>query len=266
MRQRDLWSLPAKSALASRSRIVSTLTAIRECYQQGLLGGTVHELYPRSLSPSSRERYLYFTLAPALNYQRSSEQLWRAAEATFSDPDTRFVFDPKNVPLGLEQYRRALSRHSLAVQPERQSQIWYTISCALAELYRSDPRALLASAECDVVEIKRILAEQRRRFPYISGPKLLNYWLYMLDCFTDVKLRRRDAISVIPDTHVRRATAYLGLLPEGACDSPERVADAWYDLLEGTDIAPCDIHGPLWRWSRAGFPEPSALLARGVSR
>lgn len=235
-----------------RARLLPRIQRLRQLYLAGELGGTTHEVYP-SLDRQSRENYLYFTLSPCLNFQRKSEGLWRSALATYSDPDTRFVFFPENAARDVSEYQRALAKHRLALQPNRHTKIWHTVSRSLWERFRGDPRCLLQSCDFDVERVKRMLSENAAAFPYINGPKLSNYWLYMLSCFTDVQLRNRGAITVIPDTHVIRATAVLGLVPAGAEASPEVVAAIWSEILEGSGIAPCDIHAPLWRWSRRGF-------------
>jgi hypothetical protein len=234
---------------------IEWLKRLRASYLAGVFGGTTHEVYP-DVEPGSRENYLYFTLAPALNFQRSSEGLWRAAFATYRDDRTRFVFFPENVETeGFEGYKDALVSHHLALQPAKHSDIWYRISSTLRKEFSSDPRVLIRTFDCDVVRIKEYVQGNKKAFPYISGPKLLNYWLYMLQSFTDVSLVSRDEISIIPDVHICRASARLGLVPEEPAPDPERVAAAWKDLLKGSGIAPCDLHAPLWRWSRAGFPE-----------
>jgi hypothetical protein len=233
---------------------IAWLKRLRDAYLAGMFGGTVHEVYPE-VEPGSRENYLYFTLAPALNFQRSSEGLWRAAFATYEDPGTRFVFFPENTETAShDSYKDALVTHRLALQPQKHSDIWYRISSTLREEFESDPRVLLRTFGFDVARIKEYVQANKKAFPYISGPKLLNYWLYMLLSFTDVPLVSREEISIIPDVHVCRASARLGLVPQETEPNPERVAAAWKELLTGSGIAPCDLHAPLWRWSRAGFP------------
>src|SRR5215475_4186432 len=94
-------------------QFISWLERLKSVYLLGKLGGTVHEVYPAEPS-DSRESYLYFTLAPALNFQRSSEGLWKSALATYVDSTTKFVFFPENVDRGLDDYRVALSFHRFA--------------------------------------------------------------------------------------------------------------------------------------------------------
>lgn len=248
--------MPSQPEAEARASLLLQLQTLRAAYERGDFGGTEHETHP-GLDPSSREHYLYFTLAPSLNFQRKSEALWRAADATYRDPETRFVFFPENVEAGREAYFEALSKHSLATFREKHTDIWFTISTTLATSFDADPRVLLSRAGYDVPAIKEMVRGRRRDFPYLSGPKLLNYWLYMLVSFTDAPLVNRSAISIIPDVHVMAASARLGVVPE-ATEDRELVANAWDQLLAGSDLAPIDLHGPLWRWARLGYPEVTA--------
>lgn len=67
-------------------------------YKAGALGG---EVMPEDSNPglqkTSAENLLFFTLPMALNYQRNSYFLWKAATTTFHDPETRFLFSPRSV-------------------------------------------------------------------------------------------------------------------------------------------------------------------------
>ncbi|MEZ4518722.1 MAG: hypothetical protein R3C44_18540 [Chloroflexota bacterium] len=108
-----------------------------------------------------------------------------------------------------------------------------------------------------MVEIRRyVQTEHKRAFPYLSGEKIFNYWLYVIDSYTSTDLLNRNAITVAPDTHVIQASIKLGLLSDKDAANKNRqdIAKKWAYLLEGTGLAPIDIHTPLWLWSRAGFP------------
>lgn len=51
------------------------------------------------------------------------------------------------------------------------------------------------------------------RFPYLGGNKICNYWLYVMEQYTDVKFIDRENITVAPDTHVIQAKAVQPMLP-----------------------------------------------------
>jgi hypothetical protein len=236
----------------NRDRVLARVKRLMELFESGALGPTSHEVHPE-LQLGSVENYLYFTLPVALNFQRRSEGLWAAALDTFRDQATRFVFSPLAVVENEAETAAALISHRLALQANKHVNIWLTLSRSLHDNYDGDPRKLLAAGDNDVPVIIEYLQSRKRSFPYLSGPKMSNYWLYILSRFTDVQLIRREEISIIPDVHVTRATVRLGLLDPGVNTSPVEVATIWRDILEGTGLAPMDLHAPLWRWSRAGF-------------
>ena len=90
----------------------------------------------------------------------------------------------------------------------------------------------------------------------MSGPKICNYWLYVIDNYTDANLTNKDALTIAPDTHVIQASIRLGLVDQmdyNNSNIQNIVSEEWKKLLEGTGILPIDIHTPLWLWSRGGF-------------
>jgi hypothetical protein len=92
----------------------------------------------------------------------------------------------------------------------------------------------------------------KKNFPYISGPKMANYWLYILSQYTDSKFNNMQEISIIPNTHVLQCSVKLGLSDDSM--SPLQVADIWKELLKDGKITPVEMHPVLWNWSRNNFP------------
>lgn len=236
----------------NKKELLEKLLKLRKLYEAGQLGGTTHEVYPE-LDRGSKDNYLYFTLAPSINFQRKSETLWQSALKTYNDPGTRFVFDPSTVLLGEDKFREALTKYGLAILTNKHTTIWFTLSKTFHEYYQDNPKNLLEECNFDVTRILNFLVGNKKKFPYLSGPKMSNYWLFILSNFTDVKFVNRHEISIIPDIHITRATKHLGLIPSDEQTNPNKVAKIWRDLLAGTEIAPSDLHAPLWRWSRRGF-------------
>ncbi len=211
-----------------------------------------HEVNP-GLPPGSRENYLYFTLPPCLNFQRHSPAMWQAALATWNDPETNYLFFPEQVAeRAYEEVQRDLRKHKLSLQPNKHTDIWMRVSHAFHEHFKDDPRELLKAGGNDVLGIHRIIQiEKRKDFPYISGPKMANYWLYILSHYTDMKLKNMQEISIIPDTHVLQSSIRLGLTDETM--SSIDVAQVWKNLLSGSPLTPVEMHPVLWNWSRNGF-------------
>jgi hypothetical protein len=222
-------------------------------YEQGLIPTLPqHEVNP-GLPPASRENYLYFTLPVCINFQRSSPAMWTAALKTYEDEATRYLFFPELLAKTAEEKIRVdLVRHGLALQPNKHVLIWTTIARTLHDFYEDDPRKIIAEANRDAGELIKLLqVTHRKRFPYLSGPKLSNYWPFILSLYTDVQFNHPEEISIIPDTHVLQSSARLGLVPVGS--SPLQVEAAWKELLKGSGINPSRVHPVLWNWSRNKF-------------
>jgi|SRR5581483_791711 len=222
-------------------------------YEQGLIPTLAeHEVNP-GLPLSCRENYLYFTLPVCINFQRSSPALRSAALATYEDKLTRYVFFPERLaqtPPG--KIQADLLKHKLALQPTKHTLIWTTIAATLHEFYEDDPRKIVAEASTDAGQLITLLQKtHRKRFPYLSGPKLSNYWPFILAQYTDVQFKNAEAISIIPDTHVLKSSARLGITTDNA--TPLEVEVAWKALLQGSGITPSRVHPVLWNWSRNKF-------------
>lgn len=96
----------------------------------------------------------------------------------------------------------------------------------------------------------------KKKFPYLSGPKILNYWLYVMTQYTAIDLAGREHITVAPDTHVIQASIKLGLIKDedkSRTDIREYVSTLWEEVFCDTEYCPIDVHTPLWLWSRNGF-------------
>lgn len=211
-----------------------------------------HVVHP-NLPKGNRENYLYFTLAACLNFQRSSPVLWTSALKTYEDPETRYVFFPEKVAKRTRaEVQTSLIKHKLAIQKNKHTDIWISISQALHNHFRDDPRELLKAGNWDVVRLHKIIQQDmRKEFPYISGPKMANYWLYILSHYTDARFKNLIEISIIPDTHVLQSSIKLGLTTPTMTSS--EVAAVWKELLKGQRLTPYQMHAVLWNWSRNNF-------------
>lgn len=214
-----------------------------------------HEVHP-NFPLGSRENYLYFTLPVCLNFQRSSPAMWQSALKTYEDPETNYLFFPEfSTASPPEKVRADLLKHKLGLQPNKHTEIWLTISKTLHQHFKDDPREIIKAADSDAAKLIRLLqVEQREIFPYLRGPKLANYWPFILSEYTDVKFKNSHEISIIPDTHIIQCSAHLGLVSQNAKVS--EVESAWKNLLKDSGISPVTMHPVLWNWSRNKFQPP----------
>lgn len=243
----------------SDEEIATLALKLHEMWKSGRLGG---ELMPEDVHPDlpleSDELAAYFTLGMTLNYQRNSYALWRSCTAAFHDAETRWVFDPVAVAASdTERLSEALTRHRVALQPNRHPQIWHRNACGLVDLASGSVRNVFESVDYDLGAVKSFLAEHRASFPYLCGPKISNYWLYVISTYMNWPTTNRESLSVAPDTHVIAASIRLGVMAhdENHAAQAGTAASRWATILEPTNLVPIDIHTPLWLWSRNGFPD-----------
>jgi hypothetical protein len=237
---------------------INKVYALLEAYKSGTLGG---EQMPEDENPllekSAKENYLYFTLPMALNYQRNSYTLWECANKTYRDTDTADVFNTKAVVAMQEQeLRDKLLKYKVALQPNKQPVIWRTICETIENDFSGDIRVLFIENDYSVQKIKAYIAKNKKKFPYLGGNKICNYWLYVMEQYTDVKFIDRENITVAPDTHVIQASERLGVISAEELlqgNVQEIVANRWQEILKGRDLVPIDVHTPMWLWSRGKF-------------
>ncbi|MFS0557395.1 hypothetical protein [Brevibacillus sp. 179-C9.3 HS] len=206
------------------------------------------------------------TLGMCLNYQRNSYTLWQAVANAYQDERSRWVFYPRIVSKSsLDDLREVLLHYRVALQPNRHPEIWQRVATGIARSsVAGNVRGLLESAHDDISHLQKIMQQTRKAdFPYLSGPKIFHYWLYVLESYAGIVWKSRELITIAPDTHVMKATVQLGLCPpevlQGTANDRQTVAAAWESVLAGSDLAPIDVHTPLWLWSRAGFPALTSL-------
>ena len=234
-----------------KKEILNKVDKLIKMYKDGKLGG---EVMPEDANPhferSSLENYLYFTLPMALNYQRNSYTLWESALKTYNDNETRFVFNPKIcLEKSFEEVQYALTKYKVALQKQKQTEIWLTLCNTFTELFDGNIRKLFDSLNNDVDKIRNFIQkDNKKKFPYLSGTKICNYWMYVIYQYTDRKYKNIEKLTVAPDTHVCKATHKLGLITEDEFNSnnvQQIVIDRWQELFKDTKYKPIDIHTPL---------------------
>ncbi len=184
-------------------------------YETGKLGQTVmpEDSQPNFLPSQLEQRLAYFTLPMALNYQRDSYKLWVAALATYNDDDTNFVFDVALLNSKTDdELRAALSKYRLALQPNKHINTWRTISRTIFVEFGSISN-FITKTNGDFLQLKDLVQRQHKKgFPYISGPKIFNYWSYILTTYGNINLKNRLYIEIAPDTHITQCSVKLGVI------------------------------------------------------
>ena len=191
-------------SLEKKQNILKNVEDLLQLYHGGSLGG---EIMPEDANPGlgkgTKENYLYFTLPMALNYQRNSYKLWEAAKAAYLDTETRDIFSPEYVvKMKQGELRTKLLRYKVALRPNKHIEIWGRLCNTFMDKFQGDVRKLFRDNDNSVKKIKEYIIKNKKGFPYLSGTKILNYWLYVMIQYTDAKLEDRQFITVAPDTHV----------------------------------------------------------------
>lgn len=238
--------------------IITVCKNIIEAYKVGKLGQT---RMPEDSNPgfSDRERELclaYFTLPMALNYQRDSYKLWEAVLKTFVASETQFVFDVSEVAKrSEEEVRTALMKYKLALQPNKHVNTWRTIAKTVKEKWGSFENFIAAANEDFLILKKMVRQDHKKGFPYLSGPKIFNYWSFIVSTYGKVELKNRDCIDIAPDTHITQCSVKLAVITQDEAKtlSKDEISKRWRKILKGSGIDPIDMHAPLWFWSRNGF-------------
>lgn len=241
------------------STILRDALSLHAMWKKGRLGG---EVMPEDVHPAvgrqSEELGRYFTLGMSLNYQRNSYALWRSCTAAFEDPTAQWVFSPQAVLAApLDALAEVLVRHKVALQPNRHPAIWRENAAGLMRHADGRIQDLFQSHDFDLGRIRAFVTENKRDFPYLAGPKIVNYWLYVMSGYMAWPLHNREALNVAPDRHVVAASQRLGLIRAEETETlrlPLLAAQRWEQLLAGSRLSPIDIHTPLWLWSRLEFP------------
>ncbi|OQR57206.1 hypothetical protein [Bacillus sp. CDB3] len=244
-----------------KEALLKNVKSLLKMHYEGFLGG---ELMPEdvliNVVPDNKLMDV-LTLAMALNYQRNSYTLWKSVVKAYQDESTKWIFSPNAVANSeIDILRNALLFHRVGLQSNRHPEIWKRVAIGLVKSSpKENVQGLIESVQFDISSLKKIMQGTRKSdFPYLSGPKIFNYWLYALESYTNVSWKSRELITIAPDTHILKATVKLGLCSSevlnGTAEDRQTVAKAWENVLMGSGIAPIDVHTPLWLWSRAGFP------------
>jgi len=233
--------------------IIDNCRILLQAYKEGKLGNVT---MPEDTNPGFSEnesRLSYFTLPMSLNYQRNSYKLWEAALETYNDSETKIVFSVNKVAkMDPDTLRRFLLKYKLALQPNKHIATWQKICSTIANEWGS-VNNLINTADQDFLKLRNLIqVEHKKGFPYLSGPKIFNYWSFILREYCNVPLKNSAHIEIAPDTHVIKCSIKLGVINDPNL-SKEAISNKWRTLLQETDINPIDMHSPLWFWSRNNF-------------
>jgi len=240
----------------NKNKIINDCRILLEAYHSGKLG---FMRMPEDSNPRFSDenlRLTYFTLPMSLNYQRDSYKLWEAALKTYNDKETQIVFDLKSsATISQDKLRKYLLRYKIALQPNKHINTWQTISKTIFTNWKSI-KGLMEYVNYDYLKLRDVMQKDYKKgFPYISGPKIFNYWCFIIQEYGKIKLKNSEYIEIAPDTHVTQCSVRLGVITKEESEllSKEKISTRWREILKGTGITPIEMHPPLWFWSRNDF-------------
>lgn len=244
--------------LRDKSEIQEDCKTLLQAYKQGQLGYSVmpEDSNPGFSEKDNEKRLAYFTLPMSLNYQRDSYKLWQSALTTYKDKDIKDIFSIQNsATMPIDELKSKLLKYKVALQPNKHITTWQTISKTVYENWGA-LGSLFKSVDNDLLKLKELVqVTHKKGFPYLSGPKIFNYWSFIISTYGKIPLKNRESIDIAPDTHITQCSVLLGVISqeESIKLSKEQISSLWRELLKDSGIDPIDMHPPLWFWSRNSF-------------
>lgn len=227
-----------------------------EAYRNGSLGNTT---MPEDSHPNfnnKESKLVYFTFPMALNYQRDSYTLWKSALQTYTDPETREVFNVnKSAKNDINTLQNKLLKHHLALQPNKHIATWQKLAQTFFTNWGSIEE-FFNSTNNDYLIIRDTIQNKKKKdFPYLSGPKIFNYWCFIISTYGGIELKNKELIEIAPDTHITKCSVLLGVITQDEADtlSRDQISSRWREILSDSGITPIEMHSPLWFWSKNNF-------------
>lgn len=229
------------------------------------------DILPPNISLGTLEHILFITLTTSIDYQRDADALWQSSRQTFSDPSTRYLFDPRSVQeTPLSNIIRDMQKYHLSRKPEKDAKIWATVATSFYNKWHGDPRNFLDRHRWEAPKIIEFLKsdshlsnnQQVSDFPYLRGDKIGPLWLRMLrDNVGISNIQHLELVPIPVDKHIGRATLALGIVrgkySGRFADLFETIRKAWFESVrelsvDGRPMIALDIDEPLWHLSRYG--------------
>ncbi len=197
---------------------------------------------------SERSIRQFLTFVAAMDRARDANRLWRAAAELFhSHPE---VFDPATASsMASARLTELLSANGVSQRHGPDSDAWRRIGMSLTE----GASAICRVVDSGVGDACELLADLRSvdsaghpRFPILKGPKIGHMWIRIMANPGAARIGRMAKISVAVDTHVRRITRNLGVVPttHGGAMGKRVIQSAWRDAVTAGNIGgPSGISG-----------------------
>jgi len=228
-------------------------------------------MIPKGIEKGSMEHILFLTLTVSIDYMRDADQLWCSARKTYEDPNTNYLFVPKEVykikDSSMSKIKEDMKKHNLSKRSEKDAEIWIRLSTTFYEKWEADPYNLFKNLNWDAEHIIEELRKLKYNYKYLSGFKIAPLWLRMLRDIAGLEnLKNLEKIPIPVDVHIARASNFLGVIKndDGSIlkedelrKNYDKIREAWFESvkglnLNGKEIIALDLDEPLWLLSRYG--------------
>jgi hypothetical protein len=83
-----------------------------------------------------------------------------------------------------QDLQQDLLRYKVALQPNRHPQIWRRVADGFCRHSNASVLRMFETHDFNLVAVREFITGHKADFPYLCGPKIVNYWLYVLSSLT----------------------------------------------------------------------------------
>jgi hypothetical protein len=226
----------------------------------GLLGdvSVPEHLLPAGVERGSPEQLHFITLTVAIAHAGDADALWKAGRQTYADPETRYLYSPRQVVRsGIDKLTADLCRHGLAQRPEQDIGVWQTICVTLARHFDGDVFRLLQQAGFQAPRLLATVQNPRYHFPCLKEDGVALRWVCMLEqSWQGYHLTGLAALPLQVDLHIAAASVMTGCV-RGPFSGPldelmSAVAQLWAEACRDGPRYALALGQPLALLSRRG--------------
>lgn len=202
-----------------------------------------------------RDLYLnYVTFTSAIDYRKNipANDLWKAAKRWAMEYP--WLFRPnellrKSIADVMGDFKRIRERESRVFRLQDIG-IWLLIAAALQE-YEGKVSKLLQDFDFDAWRIySEFTGRSKRKFPFLSGDKILPMWLKILVEDAEVELKNMGELPLPVDGNVAEATFNLIFKKQFggkiSADVKLSVRRAWKSIAKELNVPVINFDTPLW--------------------
>lgn len=201
------------------------------------------ETTPAESLSNSDDRALFLTFGSALNYQRSSERLWKSMRELWDEENWMFTPD-RVVDHTTEDVKEVLTDYG-ARFPNNDADGWYRIAETLSTEFDGRPENLLEEAGFDAIEVVA-LVRGHAGLPYLGGNKIAPMWARFMHENVH-ELSNVTALDIPVDVQVRKVTrAVVEPVVETEFENDNQIRDFWLNFCSDSDVDPTRVDKPFW--------------------